>query len=156
MNERIKLLRKEYLHMTLEQFGQRLGVSKMAISNIENGNRNITDQMFKAICREFHVNEDWLRTGTGNWEVVTPDSTMEQLRQEYDLSDLEYSLISEYLKLNERDRDAFREYLKNVLQNLEQSGNDSSYDDLYECIPATAEEFERMYPPVEDMESDAG
>ncbi len=64
MNERVKKLRKE-LNLTLEKFGERLGVTKVAISNIEKGNRNLTDQMFKAICREFDVNEEWLRDGTG-------------------------------------------------------------------------------------------
>ncbi len=49
----------------MEVFGSKLGVTKVAISNIENGNRNVTDQMRKSICREFNVNESWLREGTG-------------------------------------------------------------------------------------------
>lgn len=53
------------MNMTLEKFGERLGVGKTAISNIENGSRNLTDQMSKSICREFNVNEEWLRTGNG-------------------------------------------------------------------------------------------
>ena len=75
MNERIKELRKEYLKLTMEKFGERLGVGKTAISNIENGNRNVTEQMFKSICREFNVNEDWLRDGTGKPFVVPKDET---------------------------------------------------------------------------------
>ena len=51
--------------MTLEKFGEPLGVGKTAISNIEKGNRNLTDQMAISICREFNVNENWLRTGEG-------------------------------------------------------------------------------------------
>ncbi len=62
MNERIKQLRKE-LGLTLEKFGERLGVSKVAISLIENGKNALTDQMFKSICREFNVRDEWLRTG---------------------------------------------------------------------------------------------
>lgn len=65
MNERLKLLRKE-LHITLDQFGERVGVTKSAISNIENGNRSLTKQMIKSICREFDVDEEWLRNGTGS------------------------------------------------------------------------------------------
>lgn len=64
MNERIKELRKA-LGLTLDKFGERLGVGKTAISKIENGERGVTDQMFKSICREFNVNESWLRTGEG-------------------------------------------------------------------------------------------
>ena len=62
MNERIKELRKA-LGLTLDKFGERLGVSKVAISLIENGKNSLTDQMFKSICREFNVREEWLRTG---------------------------------------------------------------------------------------------
>ena len=62
--ERVNAVRKAK-KMTMEQFGERLGVTKVAISNIEKNKRNLTEQMLKSICREFSVNEDWLRTGTG-------------------------------------------------------------------------------------------
>lgn len=64
MNERIRKLRK-VLGLTLEKFGDHVGVTKVAISNLEKGNRSVTDQMFKSICREFNVNPDWLRNGQG-------------------------------------------------------------------------------------------
>ena len=64
MNERIKVLRKE-LGLTLDKFGERLGVTKTTISRLENGINNVTEQMIKSICREFNVNENWLRTGEG-------------------------------------------------------------------------------------------
>lgn len=64
-NERVKAVRKE-LKMTMDSFGTRLGVTRTAISNIESGNRGLTDQMCKSICREFNVSEEWLRTGKGS------------------------------------------------------------------------------------------
>lgn len=63
--ERIRQIRKEN-RMTLEQFGNILGVTKVAISNIENGKRNVTEQMRKSICREFNVDPIWLTTGDGD------------------------------------------------------------------------------------------
>lgn len=65
--ERVKNIRVS-LKLTMEKFGERLGVTKTAISRIENGERGLTEQMIKSICREFNVNEDWLRTGTGGFE----------------------------------------------------------------------------------------
>lgn len=50
----------------MEKFGERVGVTKTAISKIEKNERNTTDQMFKSICREFNVNPEWLRNGTGD------------------------------------------------------------------------------------------
>ena len=64
MNERIKELRKT-LGLTLEKFGERVGVKKSALSLVENGKNNVSEQLFFSICREFNVNDDWLRTGDG-------------------------------------------------------------------------------------------
>lgn len=67
IGERIKKLRtSDELNLTLEKFGERVGVTKTAISKIEKNERNTTDQMFKSICREFNVNPEWLRNGTGD------------------------------------------------------------------------------------------
>lgn len=65
MNERVKELRS-MLNLSTEKFGSRVGVTRSAISRIENGVVNVTEQMVKSICREFNVNEEWLRNGTGN------------------------------------------------------------------------------------------
>ena len=65
MNERVKQLRKT-LDLTMEKFGEKIGVKKSAISLIESGKNSLTEQMIKAICREFDVDEEWLRNGTGS------------------------------------------------------------------------------------------
>ena len=65
INERTKVLRKNYLKLTMDEFGKRLGVQKSAISKIETGKVSLSDQMFLSICREFNVNPDWLRDGIG-------------------------------------------------------------------------------------------
>ena len=74
--ERIKEIRK-YLDLTMEKFGERLGVGKTAISKLENNERNLTDQMAVSICREFDVNETWLRTGEG--EMFVPKTRNQQI-----------------------------------------------------------------------------
>jgi transcriptional regulator with XRE-family HTH domain len=66
-NERIKELRKAR-GLTLEQFGERLGVGKSAISKIERAETSVTDQMRRSISREFCVREEWLRDGEGTME----------------------------------------------------------------------------------------
>ena len=62
INDRVKEIRKAE-GLTLAKFGEKLGVTNMAISNIENGNRSVTGQMLKSICREFGYREEWLRDG---------------------------------------------------------------------------------------------
>lgn len=77
-NERVKEVRKT-LGLTLEKFGERIGVTRGSMSNIENGNRNLTEQMTKSICREFSVDYIWLTTGDGEMFVDTDDDFIERI-----------------------------------------------------------------------------
>ena len=69
--ERVKAVRKA-LGLTLDKFGAKLGVGKSSISAIETGVNNLTDQMAKAICREFAVNYAWLTDELGEM-FIEPD-----------------------------------------------------------------------------------
>ena len=77
-NERVKEIRKT-LGLTLEKFGERIGVTRGSMSNIENGNRNLTEQMTKSICREFSVDYIWLTTGDGEMFIDTDDDFIERI-----------------------------------------------------------------------------
>lgn len=78
--ERIREVRKS-LDLTLEKFGERLGVKKNAISALENGRNSLTDQMTKAICREFHVDYIWLTSGEGEMFVESDDDFYSRIDQ---------------------------------------------------------------------------
>lgn len=71
MNERIRKVRKA-LDLTQQEFAERIGMKRNSIALIENG-RNTSDQTIFAICREFNVNEQWLRTGEGEMFRILPE-----------------------------------------------------------------------------------
>lgn len=64
MNSRLYKVRK-VLKMSQVEFGREIGVSGAAISRIEKGERGLTEQMLKSVCREYHVRREWLTEGTG-------------------------------------------------------------------------------------------
>ena len=64
MNDRIKKIRRE-LKMTQDDFGKRIGLARNSVANYEIGRRTPTNAVITSICREFGVNEVWLRTGEG-------------------------------------------------------------------------------------------
>ena len=67
--ERIRFLRKDTLKMSQTAFGERLGVNRDVINNIENNRLSKPDQklsLYKLICSEFNISEEWLLNGTGD------------------------------------------------------------------------------------------
>ena len=118
MNERIKRLRKE-LGLTLEKFGERLGVSKVAISLIENGKNALTDQMLKSICREFNVREEWLRNGEEPMFNGFPQTVLDELCEQYDLDTLDKQIVDIYISLPKQLRDSVKDHIKKAYFNGE-------------------------------------
>lgn len=64
MKDRIKKIRKE-LDLTQQEFADRLGIKRGGVANYEIGRNEPADSVISLICREFNVNEEWLRTGQG-------------------------------------------------------------------------------------------
>ena len=64
MNKRLKDLR-EALHLTQQEFADRLKIKRGTVANYEVGRNIPIDAVISLICKEFNVNEDWLRNGTG-------------------------------------------------------------------------------------------
>jgi len=125
--ERVKALRKE-LGLTLEKFAKPLGVGKTSISKIELGQVNLTDQMAKAICREYSVNEEWLRNGSGEMFAARPIGDDLKARIDYFLPD---------------ESETFRLRLARLILSMDK-------EDM-----AKLEAYARKYLFPEDTESDA-
>lgn len=121
MKERVKELRKK-LGLTLEKFGEKLGVTKQTVSRIENGVNSLTDQMFKSICREFNVNEEWLRNGTGEMFKTAPSDALYKLKQDHNLSEADYVMVEKFVSLQPETRQAVFNYMKEVVASFEGSG----------------------------------
>lgn len=72
MNERIKQLRKS-LKMNQTDFGNKVGIKQTTVAGYENGIRTPTDAVILSICREFDINEEWLRTGKGEMKLIASE-----------------------------------------------------------------------------------
>ena len=76
--ERIREVRKA-LGLTLEKFGEKIGMKKNSVSQLENGKNSVTEQVVKAICREYNVDYMWLTTGDGEMFIDTDDDFIERI-----------------------------------------------------------------------------
>ncbi|MDF2944084.1 MAG: putative transcriptional regulator [Herbinix sp.] len=113
LNTRVKYIRKNF-NMSQETFGNKLGVTGAGISKIESGQRSVTDQMILMICKEFNINENWLRHGDGEIFRQKLPTGIEQLAEYYQLDELDKRIINEYSMLDERKRKVIKEYIMRI------------------------------------------
>ena len=113
MNERIRKLRKA-LDMTQQAFADKLGVKRNTVGQWECGINSITDQIVLSICREFNVNEDWLRNGTGEMFITKESDEIDSLVNKYGLSNDDRILIEKYVDAKESSRKAIIDFIVDV------------------------------------------
>lgn len=121
IHERVRDLRKKYLHLSQTAFGKTLGVSRSVINNIELNTLARPEQklsLIKLMCKEFNVREEWLLDGIEPVFVQAPSTIMEQLKEEFHLDPFSYSFVYEYLKLDEEKRNLFQYFFYNVLNGM--------------------------------------
>lgn len=105
--ERIREVRKA-LNLTLEKFGEQIGVGKSTISDLENGRRSLSEHMTKSICREFHVDYIWLTSGEGEMFVESDDDFYSRIDQIMaGENDKRRSMIKALLYADDADIEAF-------------------------------------------------
>ena len=113
--ERIREVRKA-LGLTLEKFGDKLGVKKNTLSALERGVNGLTDQMAKAICREYNVSYDYLIYGEGDPFDDLPQTVLDELCIQYELDDIDRQIIDLYISLPKVLRDKVKAYVLNKLK----------------------------------------
>lgn len=121
MNDKVKELRK-LLNLTQKEFGERIGLKPNSISDIENGKNSLTDIVLKSICKEFNVNEEWLRTGKGEMFVdVLPEDELGAYLGKIgtgDYPEIE-RIIKAYFRLPEESQRAVDLFLKSLAGDAE-------------------------------------
>lgn len=140
MNDRIRLLR-EKLGLSRVAFGQKLGVSGDVINNLERGRVEIKEPMIKLICREFGVNENWLRNGIEPIYISSTTFNLDEFVKSRGASDLELEIMKSYFDLDPDVRKKLMDHFKNLLA--------APKHDLFDGVPDTPEELEKRFPPVD-------
>ena len=123
INERIRELRKSF-GLSGEKFGERIGLKKVAISQIETGRSMPTEQTILSICREFGVSEDWLRNGNG--DMFIPMTRDEEIASfiggvQADVDDtFKKRLIAVLDKLDEKEWDLLEKMAEDIVNAKEE------------------------------------
>ena len=150
MNERLRKLRKS-LDMTQQNFGARISVKGNTVAQWESGRNEPSDSTIFLICREFNVNEDWLRTGNGEMFVKeTSDEEFMKVAKAVASGNTETDkairkVLIDFYQMDDLGRQTLTNFVRFLSENERARDTKSSSQ-----FPNTPEELEEKYPPVEE------
>ena len=127
MKDRIKKLRKS-LDMTQQEFANRIGVNRNTIGQYEIGRNEPIDTVINLICREFNVNEDWLRNGGSDENMFIKLTEDEELAMYTQIlldstDDIMADMIKDFIVVYEKLDNDSKQVLKNVAKSLLDKAN---------------------------------
>lgn len=151
MNERIKKIRKA-AGLTQQEFSERLNIGRGTLANYEVGRNEPIDAVISLICREFNVNEKWLRTGEG--EMTDPEGSfdLEEYIKRRGVTELEIQILKAYFDLDSGLREELLQHFKERL-----SAEQKKPTPVSESGPKNAEEkslmknVQLMYPGPQEQ-----
>lgn len=125
MKSRILQIRKES-KLTQDAFAEKLNLSKNFVWMLEKGERVPSDRTISDICREFNVNENWLRTGNGYMYVEIEDETAsivsDLLEKNNPLYEIIKGIMKTYQKLDTKSQKIINDFAKELLEELKKGG----------------------------------
>lgn len=165
--------------MTQTEFASRIGSVQNTVTGYESGRRNPSAPVIALICKEFNVNEEWLRTGEGEMFNPAPTDVLDRLAREYKLSNAAYIVVEKFVNLRPEKRNELIDFFFDVSKAIMEGSDpnapafpEGAYAGFSEDlavqafremrerqeIPKTPDELEKKFPPVdpERKESDAG
>ena len=155
MKSRIHAVRAQ-ADLTMAEFAKRIGMTTSSISLFESGKATPSDRTVLSICREFGVNERWLRTGEGEMFEQTRASVLDRLSTEYDLSREQRSVIEAFLDLDPQERDVILKYVHNVFdRSAESAAQSTAIPDKEARRIAESDEFKDLREKNEPPESES-
>ena len=103
--------------LTKSAFAEKINVGQPFISQLYSGKKNPSDRTISDICREFNVNEIWLRTGEGEMFIqMDKDEEFDRLCTEIQMSDDEFikDIMRKYWSLDETGKSIIRQMLSGM------------------------------------------
>lgn len=119
IHERVKYLREEILDIKQNEMSRKINLQSGSLSDIERKKtKTVTDRVINDICREFNVNENWLRYGQGEIFIENDSTILSSLIDEYDLDSIDKKIVESYINLTSDQRDAIKTYVNSLVSDI--------------------------------------
>lgn len=120
ISDRIRYLREEILKIKQNEMSIKIGLKQGSLSDIERKKtKTVTDRVISDICREFSVNEEWLRTGKGTILKEEPETILDSIASKYNLDGFDVKILEQYIRLKPVQRKVIKEFLSSLGSNDE-------------------------------------
>lgn len=130
-------------------FAKKIGLTQRGVSHIEQEGHNASDVTIKSICQTFLINEKWLRDGVGPKSMQPNVFSLDKFAKDHGMSDREFGILKAYFEIDPKIRTQFLDrFLDNFGIPIRKS--------IFDGVPATSEELERQFPPVDIHNKTAG
>ncbi|MCI8489027.1 MAG: helix-turn-helix transcriptional regulator [Lachnospiraceae bacterium] len=139
MNERIKQLRKT-LGMTQQEFAEKIGVKRNTIAQYEIGRNEPIESVINLICKQYNINIDWLKNGSGEMFVAPAAFSLDEYAAANALTDMELNIIRGFMELEPKTRDAIYDVFRNAFkENSDIPDEPQELEDLYPTFTANSD-----------------
>ena len=118
INNRVAELRK-VLNLSMEKFGNKIGITRNSINAIEKGRNNPSEQTIMLICKAYNVSPLWIKEGIGDMFLDFPKTELDRIAQDYALDETDKLLIETFLESSESDRQAIKNFLQTFAKKIE-------------------------------------
>jgi len=133
INERIKTVVSDS-GLTKTAFAERLNITQAYVSALCLGKKTPSDRTIIDICREFDVNETWLRTGAGKMFVQPSSFSLDRFAKEHGCTELEFEIMKAYFELDSEVRLTLVNHFKERLASVKEQA--TSHDVANSAPPA--------------------
>lgn len=162
INERFVMLRKA-CKKNQTDFGEIMGLSQSAITDIETGRRAVLDRHLLMLknWKEYHVNIDWLKTGEGEMFLMDEGDALEALRIAYELTDLQFDIVATFVRMAPADREIMLNFMRGVMDRQRAREAETEEARIEREAAEEAEEYRKQLirektAAVSSVSSDAG
>lgn len=151
INERVKYIRKDFLKLNQTEFASQLGMKQTSVSTFEKKGATVTEQTIKTILLKYPmISEDWIRYEKGPMITSNVNMTLDEYVKSKGMTELETEILKLYLEIDPGIRKDLVEHFVNGLAHINSDEPQDAFD-THEGIPDTPEEFEKLYPPEDDL-----
>lgn len=145
IHERIKYLREEILNIKQNDMSCKINLQSGSLSDIERKKtKTVTDRVINDICREFNVNENWLRYGKGEVFIENDSTILSSLIYEYKLDSIDKKIVEGYITLTSDQRDVIKTYVNSLVNDIndENAASKDEEDEIKEELESYRLELE--------------